>query len=54
MTRHGFGETGGGQSNTALLALMKRIEREIDERKAGTPKDEPEYAQIQAMYPEER
>lgn len=83
-----FGETGGGQSNTALLALMKRIEREIDERKnhsiypslrteqalydagytfqevakavtqmatAGkvtveTP--QPEYEQVQAMYPE--
>lgn len=49
-----FSETGGGQSNTALLTLMKRIEQEIEERKAGMPKDEPEYAQVQAMYPEER
>jgi hypothetical protein len=47
-----FSEMGGGQSNRATLALMKHIEREIDGRKGGVPKDEPEYEQVQAPYPE--
>lgn len=46
----------GGQSNTALLVLMKAIEREIDARMAADERAEKSdeiYDEPMAMYPQE-